>query len=80
MDETKLVAIRVEMPDELRNQFKSVVAREGKNMRDVLLSFIKDYVAERESSQGKGAAWQKHKSKTFTRAWTVLHLRSIHSS
>ncbi|MHC5830743.1 MAG: copy number control protein [Nostoc sp.] len=56
MDETKLVAIRVEMPDELRNQFKSVVAREGKNMRDVLLSFIKDYVAERESSQGKGAA------------------------
>jgi metal-responsive CopG/Arc/MetJ family transcriptional regulator len=56
MDETKVVAIRVEMPDQLRNQFKSVVAREGKNMRDVLISFIKDYVAERESNKDKGAA------------------------
>lgn len=56
MDEPKLVAIRVEMPDDLRNQFKSAVAREGKNMKDVLLDFIKDYVAEREASKGKGAA------------------------
>jgi len=56
MDETKVVAIRVEMPDELRNQFKSAVAREGKNMKDVLLGFIKDYVDERESNKDKGAA------------------------
>lgn len=56
MDESKVVAIRVEMPDELRNQFKSAVAREGKNMKDVLLTFIKEYVANRESSKDKGAA------------------------
>jgi hypothetical protein len=42
MDENKTVAIRVEMPPDLRNRFKSAVARDGKNMRDVLLEFIKE--------------------------------------
>jgi hypothetical protein len=36
------------MLNELINQFKSVVAREGNNIKDVLLSLIKDYVAECE--------------------------------
>ena len=54
MVEPKFVAIRVEMPDELRNQFKSVVAREGKNMKDVLLNFIKEYVDKYESNKDKG--------------------------
>lgn len=56
MDESKFAAIRVEMPSELRNQFKSAVAREGKNMKDVLLTFIKEYIANRESNKEKGAA------------------------
>ena len=29
---------------ELRNSFKSVTAAQGKNMTDVLLEFIEDYV------------------------------------
>ena len=32
----------------LHNQFKSVVAAEGKNMTDVLLKFIRDYVAKNQ--------------------------------
>ena len=57
MDKTKTVAIRVEMPDELRNQFKSTVARDGKNMKDVLLAFIEEYVSNHESGKGnQGAA------------------------
>jgi metal-responsive CopG/Arc/MetJ family transcriptional regulator len=47
MTEQKTVAIRVELPNNLRNEFKSVVAREGKNMRDVLVDFIEDYVKKR---------------------------------
>ena len=42
MDENKTVATRVEMPPDLRNRFKSAVARDGKSMRDVLLEFIKE--------------------------------------
>jgi len=48
MDENKNVAIRVEMPPELRNRFKSAVARDGKNMRDVLLEFMEEYVNQAE--------------------------------
>jgi predicted DNA-binding protein len=48
MDDNKNVAIRVEMPPELRNRFKSAVAREGKNMRDVLLEFMEGYVKQAE--------------------------------
>ena len=58
MDDNKTVAIRVEMPPELRNRFKSAVAREGKNMRDVLLEFMEEYVKQaeqpkREASQNQ---------------------------
>jgi len=31
---------------ELRNSFKSVTAAQGKNMTDVLLKFIQDYVTK----------------------------------
>ena len=32
----------------LHNQFKSVVAAKGKNMTDVLLEFIRDYVTKNQ--------------------------------
>ena len=48
MDDKKTVAIRVEMPPELRIRFKSAVARDGKNMRDVLLEFMEGYVKQAE--------------------------------
>lgn len=52
-EEQKLVAIRVEMPDDLRNRFKSVVVREGKNMKDVVVEFIEQYVEEKEQESKK---------------------------
>ncbi|XZN93730.1 MAG: hypothetical protein ACM65M_13300 [Microcoleus sp.] len=48
MNDKKTVAIRVEMPPDLRNRFKSAVARDGKNMRDVLLEFMEGYVVKAE--------------------------------
>lgn len=54
--EEKTVAIRVEMPDDLRNRFKSVVVREGKNMKDVIVEFVEEYVEEKE----KQSKW-RHK-------------------
>jgi metal-responsive CopG/Arc/MetJ family transcriptional regulator len=53
MTEQKTVAIRVELPDNLSNEFKSVVAREGKNMRDLLVDFIQDYVKNRSIQSKK---------------------------
>ena len=32
----------------MRNRFKSAVARDGKNMRDVLLEFMEEYVNQAE--------------------------------
>jgi predicted DNA-binding protein len=51
MDDNKTVAIRVEMPPDLRNRFKSAVARDGKNMRDVLLEFMEEYIKQAEQSK-----------------------------
>jgi metal-responsive CopG/Arc/MetJ family transcriptional regulator len=53
MTEQKTVAIRVELPNNLRNEFKSVVAREGKSMRDVLVDFIEDYIRNRSIQSKK---------------------------
>ena len=38
--------MNLNVPVELHNNFKSVTASQGKNMTDVLLDFIKNYVAE----------------------------------
>lgn len=46
--EEKIVALRAFVPESLRNDFKSVCAKEGKNMSDVLTEFIERYVRERE--------------------------------
>jgi len=47
-EEQKIVSIRIELPDELRNRFKSVVVREGKTMTDLVVGFIEDYVEGKE--------------------------------
>ena len=46
--------VNLNIPIELHNAFKSVTAGEGKNMTDVLLEFIQQYVAERSSPKPKG--------------------------
>ena len=51
--EAKIVAIRVELPDELRNRFKSVVVREGKTMTDVVTDLISQYTEEKEKTIGE---------------------------
>jgi predicted DNA-binding protein len=48
--EEKIVAIRVELPEELRNRFKSVVVREGKTMTDVVTELISQYTEAKEKT------------------------------
>ena len=45
--------MNLNVPIELHNSFKSVTAAQGQNMTDVLMEFIKDYVA-RHSRKHKG--------------------------
>lgn len=47
-NEEKIVAIRVEMTKDLRNRFKSLVVREGRNMKDVVVEFIEQYIENGE--------------------------------
>jgi ParG len=44
--EPELKRMNLNVPVELHNSFKATTAAEGKNMTDVLLEFIKDYVAK----------------------------------
>ena len=46
--------MNLNVPIELHNAFKSTTAGEGKNMTDVLLDFIKDYVDRYSSAKPKG--------------------------
>ncbi|MDZ7969719.1 MAG: plasmid partition protein ParG [Nostoc sp. DedSLP03] len=58
-EEEKIISLRVFMPESLRNNFKAVCAKQGKNMSEVVSDFVRDYVAEHDSSspkKGKGAA------------------------
>jgi len=45
--------MNLNVPIELHNRFKSVTAGQGKNMTDVLLEFIENYVTK-HSSKPKG--------------------------
>ena len=45
--------MNLNVPLELHNSFKSVTAGQGKNMTDVLLEFIQNYV-EKYSAKPKG--------------------------
>jgi hypothetical protein len=38
--------MNLNVPVELHNRFKSVTAAQGENMTDVLLEFIKSYIAK----------------------------------
>jgi hypothetical protein len=47
-NEDDLVAYRLELPDELRTQFKGMTAMNGTNMKDALIHFIEWYVGKRQ--------------------------------
>jgi len=45
--------MNLNVPVELHNNFKSVTAAEGQNMTDVLLEFIRAYVAKHALKKGR---------------------------
>lgn len=62
-NEEKTVAIRVEMTKDLRNRFKSLVVREGRNMKDVVVEFIEQYIENREKEQQRFSQSNSAKAK-----------------
>ena len=57
----KIISLRVFMPESLRNNFKAVCAKQGKNMSEVVSEFVTNYVANYEENspkpdKGKGTA------------------------
>ena len=45
-EQGKVKRMNLNVPVELHNNFKSVTAAQGENMTDVLMEFIKNYVAK----------------------------------
>ena len=45
-DDKGIKRMNLNVPVELHNSFKATTAAQGKNMTDVLMEFIKDYVAK----------------------------------
>jgi hypothetical protein len=54
VEEQKVKRMNLNVPLDLHNNFKSVTAAEGKNMTDVLLEFIRDYITKHSSAKPKG--------------------------
>ncbi len=52
-EEQRIKRMNLNVPLELHNSFKSVTASQGKNMTDVLLEFIQNYV-EKNTPKQKG--------------------------
>jgi hypothetical protein len=52
-EESQVKRMNLNVPIELHNSFKATTAAQGKNMTDVLLEFIEQYVSEHSSSKTK---------------------------
>lgn len=52
--EPQVKRMNLNVPLELHNSFKSITASQGQNMTDILLDFIKSYVARYSSPTPKG--------------------------
>jgi antitoxin component of RelBE/YafQ-DinJ toxin-antitoxin module len=44
--EEKIISLRISMPEDLKNEFKAICARQGANMSEVIVTFVKGYIAE----------------------------------
>lgn len=44
--EEKIISLRIFMPESLRNEFKAVCARQGRNMSEVVTDFVKQYIEQ----------------------------------
>lgn len=47
------ISLRIFMPESLRNDFKSVCAKQGRNMSEVVTEFVSDYVAKFDSPKNR---------------------------
>ena len=45
--------MNLNVPIDLHNSFKSITASQGKNMTDVLMDYIKDYVSKNSAAPAK---------------------------
>ena len=53
-EEQQVKRMNLNVPVELHNSFKATTAAQGKNMTDVLMEFIEEYVAKNSSLKQKG--------------------------
>lgn len=53
VEEQRIKRMNLNVPIELHNSFKSVTAGQGKNMTDVLLEFIQNYIAKHSPKKGR---------------------------
>ncbi|MDK2412267.1 plasmid partition protein ParG [Aphanizomenon sp. PH219] len=51
--EDKTISLRIFMNESLRNTFKAVCARQGKNMSEVVTEFVENYVTEHDPNYKK---------------------------
>jgi hypothetical protein len=52
-EQPKVKRMNLNVPVELHNSFKAVTAAKGLNMTDVLLDFIKGYIADSSKPKGR---------------------------
>jgi hypothetical protein len=53
-EQPQVKRMNLNVPVDLHNAFKSTTAAQGKNMTDVLLEYIEDYVIKNSSPKPKG--------------------------
>jgi ParG len=52
-EETQVKRMNLNVPVELHNSFKATTAAQGKNMTDVLMDYIRQYVDKHGSQKGR---------------------------
>lgn len=52
-EDDKIISLRIFMPESLRNSFKAVCAKQGRNMSEVVTDFVRNYIDEFEKSSVK---------------------------
>ncbi len=53
MSDDKTISLRIFMPETLRNTFKAVCAKQGKNMSEVVTEFVEGYVEQHDPDYKK---------------------------
>ncbi|WP_413176459.1 plasmid partition protein ParG [Anabaena azotica] len=51
--EDKTISLRIFMSESLRNTFKAVCAKQGRNMSEVVTEFVESYVTEHDPDYKK---------------------------